>query len=689
MKPLALSLDALKIRSVFLLGLFIGLSFLIYFPALHCGFELDAHYVVEHNPVIKQPGALQAVFEEGFFGAYKNSFNPQLNYYRPITLLSFALNYQFLGHEPMHYRLINIILHGLNSFLVFLFIYLLFKNKMLGISTGFIFCVLPVHEWVVNYIVGRGDLLQTFFSLAALLCFLTYLSRRHWAAYLFSMAFFILALLSREVAMLFPLTVTLLGIVFFQCGQQKEKGNVKTINQYISHSSGTVSDRDIKRHIIAVSAPFYILAFVYYLLRQRYFPIINAEFLSDFSLMEIVQWLKLCIQYTIRFIFPWSVFSSWGPYILNVWFGLAMIAGITFGLFQFSNRSHQKERRIVVGFCLVWLLLGWLSLWPTRHAFVKQGYYLAEHFLYFSGIGWALLVAYVCTQIDKIKGTLLVVVIGLLYGTAVFMSSRTWTTEESLLRRVYQKEKSKEGVAYRQLVFRFEKDPALIKEMIIKSQDDTERSQWSKQLGRIYSQQNRVEEAIKILKQSIEYNPNNLEAMLELALCYLNRGEFKEGKDWLERIIKMDAEYGEAYRVLGEALYMNGKYGEAAKNLEKALSLDPDYETILEFLALSYYFDNKKSDYLRMLSKIETSVTDMKGMMRFFIREFYKHHQYGQVIDLVQANEKLFEKDTETLNVLAAALFNSGKKTRGRQVWRYVLSIDPENADALRGMMLP
>lgn len=689
MKPLELSSDALRIRSIFLLGLFVGLSLLIYFPALDCGFELDAHYVVEHNPVIKQPGALQAVFQEGFFNAYKNSFHPQLNYYRPVTLLSFALNYQFLGHEPFHYRMINIILHGLNSFLVFLLIYRLFKNRTPGIWTGFIFCLLPAHEWVVNYIVGRGDLLQTLFSLASLLCLWMYLVKRHWSAYVFSLVFFILALLSREAALLFPFVATLAGITFFQCGQQKEKGNVKTINQYISHSSGAMSDRDVKQHIFRVSAPFYILAVIYYLLRQRYLPIMNAEFSSDTFLMENIQWLKLCIQYTIRFIFPWSVFSSWSAYILNVWFGMAIIAGIAFGLFQFSNRSNRKERRIVGGFCLAWLLLGWLSLWPTRHAFVKQGPYLAEHFLYFSGIGWALLVAYFCTQLDKIKGTLLVVVIGCLYGAAVFTSSRAWTTEESLLRRVYDKEKSKEGVAYRQLVFRFEKDPALIKEMIIKSKDDAERSQWSKQLGRIYSQENRTEEAIKILKQSIEYNPDNLEAMLELALCYLNRGQFKEGKEWLEKILALDSEYGEAYRVLGEAYYLNGKYGEAARNLEKALSLDPDYETILEFLALSYYFDNKKSDYLRLLSKIETSVKDIKGMMRFFIREFYKHHQYGQVIDLVQANEKLFEKDFETLNVLASAFFNSGKKTRGRQVWRHILSFDPRNADALHGMMRP
>lgn len=689
MKTLDLSLDVFKIRTMFFLLLFIGLSFLIYFPALHCGFELDAHYVVENNPVIKQPGAPKAIFQKGFFDAYKNSFHPPLNYYRPVTILSFALNHRFLGNEPINYRLINIILHGLNSFLVFLLIYQLFKNKVLGVWTGLIFCVLPVHEWVVNYIVGRGDLLQTFFSLASLLCLLMYLCKRHWTVYVFSIVFFMLALLSREAAILFPFSITLLGIVFFQCGQQQGKSHVKTMNQYISHSSGAEADRDIKRHIIVVSAPFYILALVYYVLRQRYFPIINVESLNDFSLMEIVRWVKLCLQYIIRFIFPWSVFSSWAACILNIWFCAAMIAGITFGLFTFSTRDNQIERRIVWGFCLGWLLLGCLSLWPTRHAFVRQGHYLAEHFLYFTGIGWALLMAYGCTQLGKARGTLLVMVMGFFYGTSVFMSSRTWTTEENLLRRVYSKEKSKEGVAYRQLVFRFEKDPALIREMIIKSQDDTERSKWSKQLGRIYREENRVEDAIKILKQSIEYNPQNLEAMLELALCYLNRGQFKEGRDWLERILQMEAEYGEAYRVLGEALYADGKYGEAAKNFEKALSLDPDYETISEFLALSYYFDNKKSDYLRMLDKIEKSVTDIKGMMRFFIREFYKHHQYGQVIDIVQANEKLFEKDVETLNVLAAALFNSGKKERGREVWKYILSFDPENTDALRGMMTP
>ena len=72
-----------------------------------------------------------------------------------------------------------------------------------------------------------------------------------------------------------------------------------------------------------------------------------------------------------------------------------------------------------------------------------------------------------------------------------------------------------------------------------------------------------------------------------------------------------------------------------------------------------------------------------------FIKEYEAHGYTGQVIDLVQENFKMFDHDAETLNLMAEALFKRGKKERAREVWKYILSIEPKNINALRGMMTP
>ncbi len=680
--------EGLKIRAPFFIVLFMALSFLIYFPALKCGFELDAHYVVENNPVVKQPGQFKEIFAKGFFDAYKNAFDPQLNYYRPLTILSFAANYHLFGKEPSYFRMVNIILHGLNSFLVFLFMYVLFKRKKEAVLAGVIFCILPVQEWVVNYIVGRGDLLQISFSLIALILFILYLIRHNIFVYLLSLFAFLLALLSREPAILLPFYVTTTAFYYYKVRRGKDSASVRTLNQYITKAEAFDPRNTLRPSILTLSFPFYLIAAVYYVLRQMYFPIVNPGEVS-FVLIDLLRWLKICFQYNTRYFFPWSIFSSAGVIINNVWFCVGFLMVLTSVVHRHMFKTRVKDNVSIFWFSFIWLILGSLAFWPTRHAFAKQGFYLAEHFLYFSTIGFSILLAQLLLSFQEKKRVVAVSIVIILYGAVTFNSSRFWTTEENLLRRVYAKEKSKQGVAYRQLIYKFDENIPAMKEMIIASKTDAERSLWSKQVGRVYRLQNKIEDAIKILQQSIEYNADNYEAMLELSLCYLNSDQFELGKEWLEKIIAQDPNNAEAYRVLGEAYYYHNDYPSAIKNLEKALSLDPDYETILQFLAMAYYFNDEKSAYLQSLTQIEKSHLDIHEVMQFIIKEFYAHGQIGQVMDLIQQNKTMFEKDADTLNILAATYFNKGKKAKAREIWKYILTFDPQNKDALRGLMAP
>src|SRR5436190_16886992 len=55
---------------------------------------------------------------------------PVVSNYHPITVLSLALNYALSGTEAWSYLLVNLMLHMVNTILVFMFIYRISGNKI-------------------------------------------------------------------------------------------------------------------------------------------------------------------------------------------------------------------------------------------------------------------------------------------------------------------------------------------------------------------------------------------------------------------------------------------------------------------------------------------------------------------------------------------------------------------------------
>jgi tetratricopeptide (TPR) repeat protein len=670
-------------RPLVVLGLLLLTVFIIYLPALKTGFVLDGHYVIENNPVVKQADLWKTVFERKFFDAYKASFQPELNYYRPVTLLSFVLNDRLLGHEAFGYRLVNVGLHAFNSFLLFLFLAGLFKKKKLALFAAVIFSLLPIHEWVVNYEVGRGDLLQMFFLLVSSVTIVSYLSRPRLSLLFISLISFLLALLSREAALLYPLFVAVIVFSFYKQQSEARKIPVTKIDQYLA-SSNRVAKPFVVLEIIRLTLPYIIIAIIYYFFRQIYFPLINIK--QPIGLSDLIQWLSLSIQYQVRFIFPWAGFWFAHHLIENVLFDLAVVISFL-GLIYLWIVKQKSEDKTIVYFGFGWLMCGLLLLWPTRNSFIKQGPYLAEHFLYFSSIGFSVLASCAVVALKNEKRQLVTFFgICLFYASMIFIANTHWTTEENLLQHVSALENRKEAVAYRQLLYRYGHNIDDVKMMIAKSDRPTERALWTQKLGSLYRQQGHYSEAIDMFRRVTEMDPNNLEAINALAVCYLETNDYQKGKEYLKKVVELDPENGDAYRLLGEAAYHHGEFFDASKNLEKALFYQPDHETIIQFLAMSYFLSGNKPAYVSTVDNMDKNVRDVKGTLKFFAREFYKHQYFAQTIEVLQGKNDVLEQDEDLLNILGWSYLQTGDENRAKEIFKYILTFNPNNKDALLGM---
>ncbi len=172
-----------------------------WWPALGNGFTNwdDQKYILA-NPVI---GDLSWGGIKSFFTTF------QLANYHPLTLLAHAIEYRFFGLHPAGYHMVSLLFHLANSLLVVLVTGLLGCSPASSMTAAFLFALHPLHVESVAWISELKDVLSSFFFLASLAAYLKRARRgyRGRGLYALSLAFFLLALLAKPMAVTLPLVM--------------------------------------------------------------------------------------------------------------------------------------------------------------------------------------------------------------------------------------------------------------------------------------------------------------------------------------------------------------------------------------------------------------------------------------------------------------------------------------------------
>lgn len=128
-------------------------------------------------------------------------------YYRPLLTLSFMVDSWIGGVRPAAFHLGNVFLHLLAVCLLYAFLRDLGTGQLPSLLASLIFAVHPVLVQAVAWIPGRNDSLLTALVLASFLCYLEYArqGRARWG--LGQAGLFLLALLTKETAVLLPLLI--------------------------------------------------------------------------------------------------------------------------------------------------------------------------------------------------------------------------------------------------------------------------------------------------------------------------------------------------------------------------------------------------------------------------------------------------------------------------------------------------
>ena len=152
--------------------------------------------------------------------------------YRPVACVSLALNWFFGQDDVVGYHIVNFGIHFLTAWFLFLTIRALFSSPRLTgqydcdqivfiSATAALFWALnPIQTQAVTYIVQRMTSLAAMNSVLAILCYLKARMSRDatWRTFyfVFSAIAYLLAILSKENAIIIILTLPVFEILFFQ-----------------------------------------------------------------------------------------------------------------------------------------------------------------------------------------------------------------------------------------------------------------------------------------------------------------------------------------------------------------------------------------------------------------------------------------------------------------------------------------
>lgn len=372
------------IKLVRLFGLLLFfLAFLLYIKSVLNGYALDDYIVILKNRFTQKglAGIGDILSKDTFAGMTEdNIMGLSGGRYRPLSLITFAIEHQFFGNAPGVSHAINVIINAFNSVLIFLLL-LKFKtsistNSWLKVSfvAAILFTVLPAHSESVINIKGRDDLLCLFFFLLASLRLFQYASIPSSKNLIISCLLFFLSLLSKENALTF-IAIFPLFLFFFSRAENKIIRN--TTIAYAGIGIAFLFFRYIITKDNSGNANQELLnnPFLFATLSEKFATLFFASTMYFKLIM-----FPIYMSYDYNFNqFPIMVFNDW-----RVLFSILLhLALITVAIIFFKRKSLFSFG----------ILFYFITFSIVSNFFFNIGTIFADRFIYISSLGFCLIVA--------------------------------------------------------------------------------------------------------------------------------------------------------------------------------------------------------------------------------------------------------------------------------------------------------
>ena len=507
--------------------------------------------------------------------------------YRPIPCLSFAVNW-YLGKDNVFgFHLVNLIVHILTAFFLFLTVFFLLKSPNIGdkvrgneVSIAFLTSALwamnPIQTQAVTYIVQRMASMAAMFYILSILfyisCRLSENSIKRIFLLLGCVLSYLFALGSKENTIVLPVALVLIEILFFQNLSVPRtrkvwlrgsiaggvllvlmgaliilSGNLLSILNGYQSRPFTLSERLLTEPRVVV---FY--------LSQIFYAIPNR-----LSIEHDVQMSTSLFQ-------PWSTLPAILAIFLMIALGILLIRKqpmVSLAiLFFFFN--HAIESSIIP----LELIFEHRNYLPSMFLFLPVAY----------GIVW--MIAYY-KQKNSVLSRVLVIFSALLlvcFGSSTHIRNMAWATEKSLwedaVKKAPNSNRPLHNLAWGYYVKIGRYDKAL--ELYERSLDLRRNNNFSKSLALnnmalIYFHKKDVTRAIELWKQALELSPNLEIIQFRYAIGLTEMEDFENALETINQLLSKHPDHLDYNYIKGRILLIKKDYNSALKSFEKCLELKP------------------------------------------------------------------------------------------------------------------
>uniref|UniRef100_A0A667XJI2 Protein O-mannosyl-transferase TMTC3 n=1 Tax=Myripristis murdjan TaxID=586833 RepID=A0A667XJI2_9TELE len=582
-----------------LTGLVVG----CYWNSLSCGFVFDDVSAILDNKDLRPSTPLRNLFLNDFWGTPMTEERSHKSY-RPLTVLTFRLNYLFSELSAASYHLLNVVLHAVVCVL-FLRVCRLFLDKTFSLVAALLFAVHPIHTEAVTGVVGRAELLSSIFLLAAFLAYTRSTAPDHsivWTPIALTVVLVAAATLCKEQG------ITVIGIccvheVFVAQGFTLPM-LLDTLLQVLRGKDGfpyAVLQTLLKLIVLIISTLLLVIVRVQVI--QSQLPVFTrfdnpaavsptpTRQLTFNYLLPVNAWLllnpsELCCDWTMGTI-P-LVESPLDPRNLATLLFYTML-----GLLAYHSLRYRHSSAKIVIMALSLIVLPFI---PASNLFFPVGFVVAERVLYVPSMGFCVLVAH-GFRIVSHKGHMKKIswlMIGVLLTThAVKTFNRNWDWEsEYTLFTSALKVNKNNAKLWNNVGHALENQNSYEKALryflqATRVQPDDIGAHMN--VGRTYKNLNKSKEAedayliakslmpqvIPGKKYATRVAPNHLNVYINLAnLIRANDSRLEEADQLYRQAISMRPDFKQAYISRGELLLKMNKPTEARDAYLRALELD-------------------------------------------------------------------------------------------------------------------
>ncbi|MEI7801295.1 MAG: tetratricopeptide repeat protein [Bacteroidota bacterium] len=365
----------------------LSFTFIIYGNTVGNEYALDDGIVINLNDFVQEgfAGIKDILTHDSFYGWAKGANNDVAGgRYRPLSLVSFAIEHQFAGNNAHFSHFINVLLFALTGIFIFLLLQQLLLHRPtkyaelvhLPFLAALLFIAHPIHTEAVANIKGRDEILSLLFSILASINFIRYVDDgRKMKNIVFGFIFFFLALLSKENAITFALIIPMM-LWFFRSENMKS--------------------------FVPVLVSIVISSGIFLLLRQAFSNTsINKEVTdlmnNPFFGMTVTQKYATIIytfgKYLLLLLLPFNLTNDYYPYQITIhdFSSIGTIISLVVCVTVLVIAFMHLRKKTILSFSILYFAV---TLSVVSNLVFPVGTFMSERFLFMPSLAFCLLLAY-------------------------------------------------------------------------------------------------------------------------------------------------------------------------------------------------------------------------------------------------------------------------------------------------------